>query len=65
MGFDADFKEAKVALKSATLELDIAMSKYNSKKKEAKKHKESPTPSSKATFPVVVMKMTNKKAVRL
>ena len=51
-------QEADVALKSAILDLDIAKLEYSSKKKEAKEHKEKPIPSSKATSPVVVTKMT-------
>ena len=51
MGFDADFIEAKVALKSVILDLDIAKSENSSKKKEAKEHNKKPTPSSEAISP--------------
>ncbi len=64
MGLDADFKEAKVALKTAILDLDIAKLEYSSKKKEAKEHKEKPPPSSEATSPVVVTKTTYEKAIK-
>ena len=61
---DVDFKEDDVALESAMLDLDIAKLEYSSKKKEAKEHPEEATPSSKATSPVIVVKMTYKKAVK-
>ena len=44
MELDANFNEAKEALKSAMLDLDIAKSAYSSKKKEAKEHKELQVP---------------------
>ena len=63
MGLDVDSTEAEVALKSAVLDLNTAKLEYSLKKKEAKEHKEKPTPSFKATSPVVVGKMIYKKAV--
>ena len=40
MGLDANFKEAKVALKYTNLDLDIAKMEYSSKKRKTKEHKE-------------------------
>ena len=53
-----------MALKYANLDLDIAKSEYSSKKEEAKEHNKKPTPSSKATSPLVVTNATNYKAVK-
>lgn len=49
MRLDTNFKEVKVALKSANLDIDIAKTEYSSGKKKAKEHKEKdekPSPNS-------------------
>ena len=67
MGLDANFKEAKVALKLAKLDLDITKMDYSSKKKKTKEQKEKcqkPTPSSEAaSSPLAVAKTAYDRAM--